>query len=114
MSRQTSGQWRWRFRALVAGDEVHAAVLELGGQCDEVLEKAAEPVKLGDDELVASAGGAQGVVELRSAGELAAGLVDDHPAAAAPVRASSCASGFRSREATRPQPIPAPMNGERG
>jgi uncharacterized membrane protein YraQ (UPF0718 family) len=44
-----------------------------------VLERAAEAVELGDDELVAGAGGdQQRLVELRARGEFAAGLVDEH------------------------------------
>ena len=44
---------------------------------------AAEPIEFGDDELIASpVGRVQGIVEFRAAGQLAAGLVEEHLVAA--------------------------------
>jgi hypothetical protein len=44
-----------RVDALVEHHQVDAALLQLGGQVDEVLEGAPEPVEFGDDELVVAA-----------------------------------------------------------
>lgn len=49
---------------------------------EQVLERAAEAIELGDHELVSGASGEQGLVELRAAGELAARVVDEHLLAA--------------------------------
>ncbi len=64
---------------LVQHDEVDPVELHLSGQLDQVLQRSAEPVKLGDDELVAVPCSAQSVVQPGPAGQFAAGLVDEHP-----------------------------------
>jgi hypothetical protein len=69
--------------ALVKHDEVHAPRLQLGGERDQVLERASETIELRDDELVAGACGNEWrLVELGAGGELAAGLVDEDLVAA--------------------------------
>jgi hypothetical protein len=63
---------------LVEHDQVDAALLQSGGQLDEVLQGTAEPVELGDDELIAAAvRNEQRLVELRSAGKFAGRLVEE-------------------------------------
>jgi hypothetical protein len=64
---------------LVEHDEVDAAVLKELGELDQVIERAAKSVELGDDQLVASAVcRQQRLVQLRTARELPGDLVDEH------------------------------------
>jgi hypothetical protein len=63
--------------ALVQDDEVDAALLQLLGQGDEVFQGAAEPVELGEHQLVALAQDEQGLVEFGTAGEFPGRLVDE-------------------------------------
>jgi len=72
-----------------------------------MLERAAETVELGDDELVAGAfGDQQRLVQLRASGELAAGLVDEDPLA--PGRLERVVLSFGMLIARRHAPIPDP------
>ncbi len=71
--------------ALVEHHQVHLAALQVAGEVDEVRQRAAEPVKPGDHELVAGTGNHESVVELEAAGELAAGGVEKDPLAASGV-----------------------------
>ena len=73
---------RRRVNPLVEHDEVDLLGLQLLGQRHQMLERAPETIELRDDELVALARDPQGLVELGAAGELAAGLVDEHLIAA--------------------------------
>jgi len=66
-------------RRLVEDDEVDVGGAQLLGQLDRMREGTTEAVELGDDELVPLAGDEQGLVELRPAGEGAAGVVDQDP-----------------------------------
>ena len=58
------------------------AVCSVLGQLDQVLQGAAEPVELGDHQLVPARLRQQGLVELGRRGELAGGLVDEDLVAA--------------------------------
>jgi hypothetical protein len=64
--------------ALVEHDEIHAAVLEQLGELDQVLERATEPIELGDYQLVAGPVRAQQrLVELGPSRQLSRRLVDE-------------------------------------
>lgn len=65
--------------ALVEHDQVDAFGLQLLGKLDEVFQRAAEPVELGDDELVALSGDEEGLVEFGATGKLAGRLVGEGP-----------------------------------
>ncbi|WTQ07895.1 hypothetical protein OG572_01160 [Streptomyces virginiae] len=66
--------------------------LEVLGQLDEVLQRAAEAVELGDHELVAFAGDEKGFVEFEAASKLAGHLVCEDLLAAS--RAECVLLGF--------------------
>jgi hypothetical protein len=77
---------------LVEHDEVDAAGLALLGDLNQVLERAAEPVELGDDELVTvPVGGGEGLVALGTPRELAGSLVDEELIAESTPRARRAA-----------------------
>ena len=64
--------------ALVEDHQVHASVLEGVGQFDEVFEGAAEPVELGDNQLISGpVGYQQRLVEFGPGGEFAGGGVEE-------------------------------------
>lgn len=70
---------------LIEHDEVNAALLEMLGELDQMLQRAPEAIKLGDDELIAGAvGGQESVLQLRSFGELARGGLDEDLLASLP------------------------------
>ncbi len=71
-----------RVDALIEDDEVDLLGLQLLGQRHQMLERAPEAVELRDDELVALARDPQGLVQLGTTGELAAGFVDENLVAA--------------------------------
>jgi hypothetical protein len=54
---------------LVKDYEVNAARLQLPGQCDQVLKRAAQAIKLGDDQLVTVTRDPQRLLESGAAGE---------------------------------------------
>ncbi len=63
---------------LIEHDEIDAALLEMPGELDQMLQRAAEAIELGDDELIAgSIGGQESVLQLRSFGELARSGLDE-------------------------------------
>lgn len=63
--------------ALIRHHEVHPVLLQLLRQLDQVPQGAAEPVKFGDDDLVALAGEQERLVQLGPADELPARLVGE-------------------------------------
>jgi len=89
--------------ALVEHHQVDAAGLQVGGQFEEVLERTAEPVEFGDDELVAGpVRGQQCLAELGAARELAGGLVEEDLVAADRLESVVLGFGCWSRVETRP------------
>jgi hypothetical protein len=77
--------------ALVEHHQVHPGRLQIVRQLDQVLEGTAEPVELGDDQLIPRLQHAQRLVELGTPGELPRrGVSEDPLAATASAWASEC------------------------
>lgn len=67
---------------MVQDDEVDFALLQFVRHVDQVLKGSAEAVEFGDDELIAGSRSVKPVVQLRSSGQFAAGLIDENTLAA--------------------------------
>jgi hypothetical protein len=92
---------------LVEHDQVDPAGLKEFGELDQMLERAAETVELGDAELVAGAfGDQQRLVQLWASSELAAGVFDEDPLASASVEGVVLSFGMLI--ARRHPPVPDP------